>query len=191
MCVEISSLLVFHAVCWTWVCHVIIGTMRVSLAFCGSVWCLRWYSWSPIAKPGQPGNYHFWQNSMSVVASVLCMECILVRFHVCTCVCVCVKIELADLCLSNICAMVGDCRESFHQPKQKNHKAAIPQAAAMLQAHGYPLSQSKQVLLYSLYISTSSDCPAISVKSDDPYRPCCNLVYTATEINTEKSLPEA
>lgn len=110
---------------------------------------------------------------MSVVASVLCMECILVRFHVC--MCVCVKIELADLCLSNICAMVGDCRESFHQPKQKNHKAAIPQAAAMLQAHGYPLSQSKQVLLYSLYISTSSD---------DPYRPCCSLVYTATEINT-------
>lgn len=65
---------------------------------------------------------------------------------------VCVRLLM---CVSNVSAMVGACRESFHQPKQKNHKAAIPQAAAVLQALGCPLSQSKQVLLHSLYISTS------------------------------------
>lgn len=70
----------------------------------------------------------------------------------CVCVCVCVRLLM---CVSNVSAMVGACRESFHQPKQKNHKAAIPQAAAVLQALGCPLSQSKQVLLHSLYISTS------------------------------------
>lgn len=48
--------------------------------------------------------------------------------------------------------MVGDFRKPFHQPKQKNHKAAIPQTAAVLQAFDYPLNQSKQVLFHSIHL---------------------------------------
>lgn len=54
--------------------------------------------------------------------------------------------------VSNLCAMVGDYRQSFQQPKQKKHKAAIPQAAAVLHALGRSLNQSKQVLLHFIHV---------------------------------------
>lgn len=96
------------------------------------------------------GHHQFDQTSF-LVSCLLHGVCFPV-WHACVCVCEKQNEVCRPVCVSNLSAVVGDCRESFHQPNQKNHKAAIPQVAAMLQALCCPLNQSKQVLIFILYL---------------------------------------
>lgn len=91
-----------------------LGSLCVSRGhdlLCGNIYCLQWYSWSPIAKPGQQAITNLTKRH------ICCCICPLhgVYFfgfyrHVCMCGNKIKSSELACVCVSNLCAMVGDCR---------------------------------------------------------------------------------
>lgn len=169
----------------------IIGTLCVSrghpvLLLCGSIYCLKWYPWSPIAKPGQPGDL--------TKRHVCCCICLLhgvlfcLVLQACVHVCVCVKTELSlqtcvYVCLTFVLWLVIAGNPSTSQSKKTIKQRFLKLLPCCKPSAAPSISQSK--CSFTLYTSLlPSVCPAFLVNWEDPYRPLCGCSHVHTAYET-------
>lgn len=133
---------------------------------CSNIYCLKWYSWSPAAKPGQQAitNLPEWHESVS------CCICPLHGVCVCTCfgftgtsACVCENRDLClCVCLTFVLWLVIAGNPSTSQSKKTIKQRFLKLLPCCKPSAAPSISQSK--CSFTLYTSLLfSTCPACSV----------------------------
>lgn len=134
------------------------------LLLCGNIYCLKWYSWSPITKPGQQALTNMTKRHVCCCICPLHGVCFLVFTGMCACVCE-NRNTFADLrvcvcvCLTSVLWLVIAGNPSTSQSKKTIKQRFLKLLPCCKPSAAPSISQSK--CSFTLYTSLlSSMCPA-------------------------------